>query len=161
MRFWQALEPFEANGVILRYEVTVRAKSPPFNPPWKYNVNTTSLTLKLLNRTYEVTVTAHNRVGASPPSVLLIPTSNSKGSCPSNVPNLQMRGIIVSAWLFLEEILSVVKLHFLLKHSYTIEWISTLISFNYATTCMLEHADLCIYGFIWSFVCYFAVLLDS
>lgn len=153
MRFWKALEPLEANGVILRYEVTVRAKSPPFHSPWKYNVNTTSLTLKLSNRTYEVTVIAYNRVGASPPSVLLIPTSNSKGSCPSNVLNLQMHGIIASAWLFLEEILSGVKLHFLLKHNYTVEWISTLIPFNYATTCMLRSMQTSVFMDLFEALC--------
>uniref|UniRef100_A0A8C0F3R5 Interleukin-6 receptor subunit beta n=1 Tax=Bubo bubo TaxID=30461 RepID=A0A8C0F3R5_BUBBB len=70
---WKALEPFEANGVILQYEVTVRSKSPLSSLAEKYNVNTTNLTLKLPNGTYEVTVIAYNRVGASPPSVLLIP----------------------------------------------------------------------------------------
>ncbi|NWZ31744.1 IL6RB protein, partial [Asarcornis scutulata] len=94
---WKALEPFEANGVILRYEVTVRAKSPPFLPPWKYNVNTTSLTLKLLNRTYEVTVIARNRVGASPPSVLLIPTSNSKAPV-KNIRTLPKDGKLWVGW---------------------------------------------------------------
>jgi len=59
--------------------VTIRAKPPLSHPPSRYNVTTTSLTLKLPNGTYEVTVVAHNRVGASPPSVLLIPSSNSKG----------------------------------------------------------------------------------
>uniref|UniRef100_A0A8C0HPI5 Interleukin-6 receptor subunit beta n=1 Tax=Buteo japonicus TaxID=224669 RepID=A0A8C0HPI5_9AVES len=76
---WKALEPSEASGVILQYEVTVRAKSSLSSPPEKYNVSTTNLTLKLPNGTYEVTVIAHNRVGASPPSVLLIPASNTKG----------------------------------------------------------------------------------
>uniref|UniRef100_A0A672TM33 Interleukin-6 receptor subunit beta n=1 Tax=Strigops habroptila TaxID=2489341 RepID=A0A672TM33_STRHB len=70
---WKALEPFEANGVILQYEVTVRAKSSLSSPPEKYSVNTTNLTLKMPNGTYEVTVVARNKVGASPPSVLLIP----------------------------------------------------------------------------------------
>ncbi|XP_030323890.1 interleukin-6 receptor subunit beta isoform X3 [Calypte anna] len=75
---WKALQPFEANGVILQYEVIVRAKSFVSSPPEKYNVKTTNLTLKLPNGTYEVTVIAHNGAGASPPSVLLIPASNSK-----------------------------------------------------------------------------------
>ncbi|KAM6105138.1 interleukin-6 receptor subunit beta isoform 7-T7 [Pterocles gutturalis] len=94
---WKALQPFEANGVILRYEVTVRAKSSLSSPPEKYNVNTTNLTLKLPNGTYEVTVIAHNRVGASPPSVLLIPASNSKAPV-KNVRTLPKDGKLWVAW---------------------------------------------------------------
>lgn len=84
MCFQQALEPFEANGIILHYEVTIIDKS-SLSSPLKHTVNTTDLTLSLPNGTYEVTVIAHNTVGASPPSVLLIPASNSKGWCPLNV----------------------------------------------------------------------------
>ncbi|KFP52445.1 Interleukin-6 receptor subunit beta, partial [Cathartes aura] len=94
---WKALEPFEANGVILQYEVTVRTKSSLSSPPEKYNVNTTNLTLKLPNGTYEVTVIAHNRVGASPPSVLLIPASNSKAPV-KNVRTLPKDGKLWVGW---------------------------------------------------------------
>ncbi|NWI96644.1 IL6RB protein, partial [Pitta sordida] len=78
MCFWQALKPSEANGVILQYELTVRNKSSLSGPVEKYNVTSTNLTLQLSNGTYEVTVIARNSVGASPPSVLLIPASNSE-----------------------------------------------------------------------------------
>ncbi|NXK49907.1 IL6RB protein, partial [Chauna torquata] len=94
---WKALEPFEANGVILQYEVTVRAKPPLSHPPWRYNVNTTSLTLKLPNGTYEVTVIAYNRVGASPASVLLIPPSNSKAPV-KNIRTLPKDGKLWVGW---------------------------------------------------------------
>uniref|UniRef100_A0A674JMX9 Interleukin-6 receptor subunit beta n=1 Tax=Terrapene triunguis TaxID=2587831 RepID=A0A674JMX9_9SAUR len=76
---WKELDRSEANGIILRYEVTVRARPPLSRASEKYSVNSTNLTLNLTNGTYDVTVTAHNRVGGSPPSVLLIPASNSKG----------------------------------------------------------------------------------
>nr|XP_006139624.1 interleukin-6 receptor subunit beta isoform X2 [Pelodiscus sinensis] len=75
---WKKLDPSEANGIILRYEVTVRARSRLSPSPATYNVNSTNLTLNLTNGTYEVTVTAHNKIGGSPPSFLLIPASNSK-----------------------------------------------------------------------------------
>ncbi|KAM7167000.1 interleukin-6 receptor subunit beta isoform 2-T2 [Macrochelys suwanniensis] len=77
---WKELEPSEANGIILKYEVAVRARPPLLCPPEKYSVNSTNLTLNLTNGTYDVTVTAHNRIGGSPPSVLLLPASNSKAS---------------------------------------------------------------------------------
>uniref|UniRef100_A0A674JMG6 Interleukin-6 receptor subunit beta n=1 Tax=Terrapene triunguis TaxID=2587831 RepID=A0A674JMG6_9SAUR len=82
---WKELDRSEANGIILRYEVTVRARPPLSRASEKYSVNSTNLTLNLTNGTYDVTVTAHNRVGGSPPSVLLIPphshkyTTQSKG----------------------------------------------------------------------------------
>ncbi|NWU91760.1 IL6RB protein, partial [Upupa epops] len=94
---WKALEPFEANGVILWYEVTVRAKSSLSSPPEKYSVNATNLTLKLPNGTYEVTVVAHNRAGASPPSVLLIPAINSKAPV-KNVRTLPKDGKLWVGW---------------------------------------------------------------
>ncbi|XP_067425206.1 interleukin-6 receptor subunit beta [Emydura macquarii macquarii] len=77
---WQELNRSEANGIILRYEVTVKARPPLYHPPEKYSVNSTNLTLNLTNGTYDVTITAHNSMGGSPPSVLLIPASNSKAS---------------------------------------------------------------------------------
>ncbi|NXL94849.1 IL6RB protein, partial [Alectura lathami] len=94
---WKALEPFEANGVIFQYEVTVRAKPPLSHLPWRHSVNTTSLTLKLPNGTYEVTVIAHNRAGASPPSVLLIPSSNSKAPV-KNITTLPKDGKLWVGW---------------------------------------------------------------
>ncbi|XP_062460310.1 interleukin-6 receptor subunit beta isoform X2 [Pezoporus occidentalis] len=94
---WKALKPFEANGVIFQYEVTVRAKSSLSSPPEKYSVNTTDLTLKIPNGTYEVTVVAHNRAGASPPSVLLIPASNSKAPV-KNVRTLPKDGKLWVGW---------------------------------------------------------------
>ncbi|XP_030913679.1 interleukin-6 receptor subunit beta [Geospiza fortis] len=76
---WKALKPYEANGVILQYELTVRDKSSLSSPVKKYNVTSTNHTLQLREGTYEVTLIARNSVGPSPPSVLLIPASNSKG----------------------------------------------------------------------------------
>uniref|UniRef100_A0A8C2SPP4 Interleukin-6 receptor subunit beta n=1 Tax=Coturnix japonica TaxID=93934 RepID=A0A8C2SPP4_COTJA len=107
---WKALEPYEANGVILLYEVTVRAKPPLSHPPWRYNVTTTSLTLKLPNGTYEVTLIAHNRVGASPPSVLLIPSSNSKAPV-KNIRTLPKDGKLWVGWAAPNNVLK-----------YVIEW---------------------------------------
>ncbi|XP_021235993.1 interleukin-6 receptor subunit beta isoform X1 [Numida meleagris] len=107
---WKALEPFEANGVISQYEVTVRAKPPLSHPPQKYNVTTTSLTLKLPNGTYEVTLIAHNRVGASPPSVLLIPASNSKAPV-KNIRTLPKDGKLWVGWIAPNNVLK-----------YVIEW---------------------------------------
>ncbi|XP_009082731.1 PREDICTED: interleukin-6 receptor subunit beta-like, partial [Acanthisitta chloris] len=94
---WKALEPLEANGVILHYEVTVRSKSSPSIPPEKYSVTTTNLNLKLRNGTYEVTVIACNRAGASPPSVLLIPASNSKAPV-KNLKTLPKYGKLWVGW---------------------------------------------------------------
>ncbi|NXW38117.1 IL6RB protein, partial [Phaetusa simplex] len=94
---WKALEPFEANGIILQYEVTVRAKSSLSSTPEKYNINTTNLILKLPNGTYEVTLIARNRVGASPPSVLLIPATNSKAPV-KNVRTLPKDGKLWVGW---------------------------------------------------------------
>ncbi|NWR73605.1 IL6RB protein, partial [Centropus unirufus] len=94
---WKALEPLEANGVILQYEVTVRAKSSLPSPPEKYSVNTTNLTLKLPNGTYEVTLVARNSAGASPPSFLLIPASNSKAPVKS-VRTLPKDGKLWVGW---------------------------------------------------------------
>lgn len=64
-----------------------------------------------------------------------------------------MCGIIESAWLFLEEILSIVKLHFLLKHNYAVEWISTLTPFNYATICMLRSMQTSVFMDLYEAVC--------
>ncbi|XP_014449542.1 interleukin-6 receptor subunit beta [Alligator mississippiensis] len=77
---WKELDHYEANGIILHYEVTIKARSPLSRPLEKHSVNTTNLTLELPKGTYDVTVTAHNSVGSSPASVLLIPASNSKAS---------------------------------------------------------------------------------
>ncbi|XP_009465538.1 PREDICTED: interleukin-6 receptor subunit beta-like, partial [Nipponia nippon] len=84
-------------NLILQYEVTVRAKSSLSSPPEKCNVNTTNLTLKLPNGTYEITVIAHNRVGASPPSILLIPTSNSEAAV-KNIRTLPKDGKLWVGW---------------------------------------------------------------
>ncbi|KAM8793330.1 interleukin-6 receptor subunit beta-like [Eudromia elegans] len=94
---WKALQPPENNGIILCYKVTVRARPPLSRPPERYNVNSTSLTLKLPNGTYEVTVVARNRVGASPPSVLLIPARNSKAPVKS-IRTLSKNGKLWVAW---------------------------------------------------------------
>ncbi|XP_074851662.1 interleukin-6 receptor subunit beta isoform X2 [Carettochelys insculpta] len=77
---WKELDRSEANGIILRYEVTVRTRPPLSRQPEKYSVNSTSLTLNLTNGTHDVTLTAYNRIGGSPPSFLLIPATNSKAA---------------------------------------------------------------------------------
>ncbi|NXA44800.1 IL6RB protein, partial [Nothocercus julius] len=94
---WKALQPPETNGIILRYEVTVRARPPLSRPPEKYSINSTSLTLKLPNGTYEVTVVAHNRAGASPSSVLLIPARNSEAPV-KNIRTLAKDGKLWVGW---------------------------------------------------------------
>ncbi|XP_053151916.1 interleukin-6 receptor subunit beta isoform X2 [Hemicordylus capensis] len=75
---WKELNPSEANGKIVWYNVSIIGKPPSSFPPESYNVNTTELTLNVQNGTYEVRITAHNSVGKSPPSVLFIPAINSK-----------------------------------------------------------------------------------
>ncbi|PKU33762.1 hypothetical protein llap_15932 [Limosa lapponica baueri] len=92
------LESFEANGVISQYEMTVRAKSSLSCPPEKYNINSTNLALKLPNGIYERTVIVHNRVGASPPSILHIPTSSSKAPV-KNIRTLSKDGKLWVEWM--------------------------------------------------------------
>ncbi|KAM5264828.1 interleukin-6 receptor subunit beta isoform 2-T2 [Ctenodactylus gundi] len=75
---WKTLPPFEANGKILDYEVTLRWKSHLRN----YTVNDTKLTVNLTNDPYIATLTARNRVGKSDASVLTIPTYDFKATHP-------------------------------------------------------------------------------
>ncbi|XP_044302690.1 interleukin-6 receptor subunit beta [Varanus komodoensis] len=77
---WKELSNSEANGIILRYEVSIAGRPPLLFPTEFYIVNTTQLSLNVQNGTYEVRVAAYNKVGKSPSSVLLIPAINSKGS---------------------------------------------------------------------------------
>uniref|UniRef100_A0A8C5UXV7 Interleukin-6 receptor subunit beta n=1 Tax=Microcebus murinus TaxID=30608 RepID=A0A8C5UXV7_MICMU len=73
---WKTLPPFEANGKILGYEVTLtRWKSRLQN----YTVNDTKLTVNLTNDRYIVTLTARNAVGRSDASVLTIPACDFQG----------------------------------------------------------------------------------
>uniref|UniRef100_A0A8C5Z7B5 Interleukin-6 receptor subunit beta n=1 Tax=Marmota marmota marmota TaxID=9994 RepID=A0A8C5Z7B5_MARMA len=73
---WKTLPPFEANGKILDYEVTLtRWKSLLQN----YTVNDTKLTVNLTNDRYSATLTARNLVGKSDASVLTIPASDFQG----------------------------------------------------------------------------------
>nr|XP_020661193.1 interleukin-6 receptor subunit beta isoform X2 [Pogona vitticeps] len=76
---WKELEPSEANGVILGYEVSVSGR-PPLSFPVKVysHMNATKLILNVHNGTYEVRVTAYNSAGKSPTSVLLVSATNSK-----------------------------------------------------------------------------------
>ncbi|XP_040833480.1 interleukin-6 receptor subunit beta isoform X1 [Ochotona curzoniae] len=76
---WKTLLPFEANGKILDYEVTLTR--------WKshlqsYTVNDTKLTVNLTNDRYKATLTARNLVGKSDPSVLIIPSCDFKATRP-------------------------------------------------------------------------------
>ncbi|ETE72820.1 Interleukin-6 receptor subunit beta, partial [Ophiophagus hannah] len=75
---WKELSPSEANGVILEYKVSISGRPPLSFPTGHYSLNTTQLVLNVENGTYDVSVTAVNKVGKSPTSVLLIPATNSK-----------------------------------------------------------------------------------
>ncbi|XP_032068399.1 interleukin-6 receptor subunit beta isoform X2 [Thamnophis elegans] len=75
---WKELSPSEANGVILKYEVSISGRPPLSFPTRLYTLNTTKLILNVENRTYDVSITAFNKIGKSPTSVLLIPATNSK-----------------------------------------------------------------------------------
>uniref|UniRef100_A0A8C5VE45 Interleukin-6 receptor subunit beta n=1 Tax=Microcebus murinus TaxID=30608 RepID=A0A8C5VE45_MICMU len=76
---WKTLPPFEANGKILGYEVTLtRWKSRLQN----YTVNDTKLTVNLTNDRYIVTLTARNAVGRSDASVLTIPACDFQATHP-------------------------------------------------------------------------------
>nr|XP_051709408.1 interleukin-6 receptor subunit beta isoform X5 [Oryctolagus cuniculus] len=73
------LSPFETNGRILDYEVTLtRWKSRLQN----YTVNDTKLTVNLTNDRYIATLTARNLVGKSDPSVLTIPACDFQATRP-------------------------------------------------------------------------------
>uniref|UniRef100_A0A5F5PLV3 Interleukin-6 receptor subunit beta n=2 Tax=Equus TaxID=9789 RepID=A0A5F5PLV3_HORSE len=74
---WKTLPPFQANGNILDYEVTLtRWKSRLQN----YSVNDTELTVNLTNDRYIATLTARNLVGKSDASVLTIPACDFQGN---------------------------------------------------------------------------------
>uniref|UniRef100_A0A2K6QWK0 Interleukin-6 receptor subunit beta n=1 Tax=Rhinopithecus roxellana TaxID=61622 RepID=A0A2K6QWK0_RHIRO len=74
---WKTLPPFEANGKILDYEVTLtRWKSHLQN----YTVNDTKLTVNLTNDRYVATLTARNLVGKSDGAVLTIPACDFQGN---------------------------------------------------------------------------------
>lgn len=74
----QTLPPFEANGKILDYEVTLtRWKSHSQN----YTVRDTKLTVNLTSDRYTATLTARNLVGTSDAAVLTIPACDFPGGC--------------------------------------------------------------------------------
>ncbi|GAB5566882.1 interleukin-6 receptor subunit beta isoform X1 [Prionailurus iriomotensis] len=76
---WKTLPPFEANGKILDYEVTlIRWKSRLQN----YTVNDTKWTVNLTNDRYIATLTARNLVGKSDAAVLTIPAYNFQATRP-------------------------------------------------------------------------------
>lgn len=76
---WKALPPFEANGKILDYEVTLtRWKSRSQN----FTVNDTDLTVNLTNDRYIATLAARNLVGKSDASVLTIPACDFQATHP-------------------------------------------------------------------------------
>ncbi|XP_015679738.1 interleukin-6 receptor subunit beta [Protobothrops mucrosquamatus] len=85
---WKELTPSEANGVILKYEVSISGRPPLSFPTRYYTVNTTQLILNVQNGTYYVSVTAFNKVGKSPTSGLLIPATNSKAPVKNQQPFL-------------------------------------------------------------------------
>ncbi|XP_066233735.1 interleukin-6 receptor subunit beta [Saccopteryx leptura] len=70
---WKTLPPFEANGKILDYEVTLTGwKSQPQN----YTVHDTNLTVTLTGDRYKATLTARNLVGRSDAAAVTIPARN-------------------------------------------------------------------------------------
>uniref|UniRef100_A0A7N5JWF1 Interleukin-6 receptor subunit beta n=1 Tax=Ailuropoda melanoleuca TaxID=9646 RepID=A0A7N5JWF1_AILME len=74
---WKTLPPFEANGKILDYEVTLtRWKSRLQN----YTVNDTKWTVNITNDRYIATLTARNLVGKSDAAVLTIPAYDFQGN---------------------------------------------------------------------------------
>lgn len=74
----QTLPPFEANGIILDYEVILtRWQSHAQN----YTVNDTVLNVNLTSDRYIATLTARNLVGRSDISVLSIPACGDTGLC--------------------------------------------------------------------------------
>ncbi|XP_016055271.1 PREDICTED: interleukin-6 receptor subunit beta isoform X2 [Miniopterus natalensis] len=76
---WKTLPPFEANGKILDYEVTLaRWKSPVQN----YTVRDTQLTVNLTNDRHKATLTARNLVGTSDAAVLTIPACDFQATRP-------------------------------------------------------------------------------
>ncbi|XP_034296790.1 interleukin-6 receptor subunit beta isoform X2 [Pantherophis guttatus] len=75
---WKELSPSEANGVILKYEVSISRRPPLSFPTRHYTLNTTKLILNVENGTYNVSIIAFNKIGKSPTSHLLIPATNSK-----------------------------------------------------------------------------------
>nr|XP_003408091.1 interleukin-6 receptor subunit beta isoform X2 [Loxodonta africana] len=81
---WKTLPPFEANGKILDYEVTLTRWKSHFQ---NYRVNDTKLTVNLTNDRYIATLTARNLVGRSDASVLTIPACDFQAAHP--VTNLK------------------------------------------------------------------------
>ncbi|XP_027462991.1 interleukin-6 receptor subunit beta isoform X2 [Callorhinus ursinus] len=76
---WKTLPPFEANGKILDYEVTLtRWKSRLRN----YTVNDTKWTVNITNDRYIATLTARNLVGKSDAAVLTIPAYDFQATRP-------------------------------------------------------------------------------
>uniref|UniRef100_A0A8I5N4X2 Interleukin-6 receptor subunit beta n=1 Tax=Papio anubis TaxID=9555 RepID=A0A8I5N4X2_PAPAN len=85
---WKTLPPFEANGKILDYEVTLtRWKSHLQN----YTVNDTKLTVNLTNDRYVATLTARNLVGKSDAAVLTIPACDFQA--PSKGPTVRTKKV--------------------------------------------------------------------
>ncbi|XP_006874714.1 PREDICTED: interleukin-6 receptor subunit beta isoform X2 [Chrysochloris asiatica] len=74
---WKTLPPFEANGKILDYEVTLTRWKSHFQ---NYRVNDTKLIVNLTNDRYIATLTARNLVGRSDVSNLTIPACDFKGN---------------------------------------------------------------------------------
>ena len=70
------MPPFEANGKILDYEVTLTKWE---SHSQNYTVKDTKLTVNLTNDRYVATLTARNLVGKSDASVLTIPAWDFQG----------------------------------------------------------------------------------
>uniref|UniRef100_A0A8C6XTJ3 Interleukin-6 receptor subunit beta n=2 Tax=Naja naja TaxID=35670 RepID=A0A8C6XTJ3_NAJNA len=108
---WKELSPSEANGVILEYKVSISGRPPLAFPTQHYSLNTTQLVLNVENGTYDVSVTAVNKAGKSPTSVLLIPATNSKAPV-KNIGAFPKDGKLLVNWTPPKESVS----------KYIIEW---------------------------------------
>ncbi|XP_045695829.1 interleukin-6 receptor subunit beta [Phyllostomus hastatus] len=76
---WKTLPPFEANGRILDYEVTLwRGKAAVQN----HTVNSTRLTVSLTGDRYRAALTARNGVGRSDAATLTIPACDFRATRP-------------------------------------------------------------------------------
>ncbi|KAM4875991.1 interleukin-6 receptor subunit beta [Thomomys bottae] len=76
---WKTLPPYEANGKILNYEVTLTKQRSHLQ---NYTVNDTTLTLNITNDRYTATLAARNLVGKSDAAMLTIPALDFQASHP-------------------------------------------------------------------------------
>ncbi|XP_061474201.1 interleukin-6 receptor subunit beta [Rhineura floridana] len=123
---WKELDPSEANGIILKYNVSILGKPPLSFRQEFYNLNTTQLTLNVQNGTYEAKVTASNQAGDSPTSFLLIPATNSKAPV-KNITAFPKYGKLWVEWTAPKDV-----------NKYIIEWYEQCANLTCATEWQLE-----------------------